>query len=655
MIAPTPSDRWKKLVPWLSAFTTLAYAFSRFVPCSTPGPAPVSILDESWVQTLHFAFEHHLQFGRDIVFTFGPWGFLCGGYYPTTWMLSVTIWIVLSFVFWWCLWLMSRHFMKDKLWAWLWMVGCIGVTGLPVSQNFDIRLDAWILLLLFLHFFTEGSAFSLAKILLVTTLGLLGLTKFTELMMTTGIVLIIAADDVLRCRRFPWLIVVFGFSVIFFWLAAGQSLSSFGPFLSNSWQIAGGYTEAMMSGAGMELLDAGIFWLAAVAACVPIVWAAYLKHSRHGILLVIGLGLILFVVFKHGFVRNDQHESEVAVAVLLTAMMGMAAAWPVLRSLGERARLTCGILGIIVLTYATVAFNICVPEKGLFARFAETLSPRDMWSPTNLFCNANNLKAAYDNRLAEIRDLYPLPELSGGVDVYPWDQVIIFAHDWHYAPRPVFQSYSAYTPGLAEMNADHLRSRHAADNLVFAVRPLDGRFPSLDDGCSWPELLSRYDVQGATKDFVLLKKSPAPREYKLVPLENSFIRFVEPVALPSASNGPIWIKLKIDKTPLGSLIAALYKPPDLTLTITLRNGRRFNFRLVPGMARSGFLLSPFINDNASFLALTTGDERHNPAYAEVASMSVSAKTPSGLTLCYRSPMRLGVYRLEFSRTGIKSQ
>jgi len=143
----------------------LAYTLSRFVPCSPPGHNPVFTLDESWLQILHRAFVQHLQFGHDLVFTFGPWGFLYGGYYPPTFMVSVAAWAALSFIFWWCLWQTARHFWKSESIAWLWMMGYIGVVGLPVDQGMDVRLDAWVLILLFLHFFTNDAAGSPAKIL----------------------------------------------------------------------------------------------------------------------------------------------------------------------------------------------------------------------------------------------------------------------------------------------------------------------------------------------------------------------------------------------------------------------------------------------------------------------------------------------------------
>jgi hypothetical protein len=652
---PIPSARWKLLVRWLAGLTTLIYTISRFVPCSPPDYNPLVSIDESWTQTMHFAFAQHLQFGRDLVFTYGPWGFLSGGYYPPTFMVSVMAWVTLSLVFWWCLWQMAHHFWKHESIAWLWMMGFIGVAGLPVDLDFDVRLDAWALILLFLYFFANDAAFSLVKILLVASLGWLGLAKFTGLLIASGIVLIIAADDLLRRRRYPWIVAVFGLSVLFFWLAAGQRLSSFEPFLCSSWRITSGYTEGAKIGGETELWDAGVFCVAAAAACVPVGLAAFVKHRRFGALPLIGLWFVLFVIFKHGFVRHDQHETEAVLAVLLVGLMSLAVVWPILRGLGKRGLLMGWLLGIIIFAYASISLSRCVHGKSLFARFAGTLDPRTVLSPQKMLFNTKDLQTAYENRLAEIRREHPLPKLKEGVDVYPWDQVVVFAHDLRYVPRPVFQSCFAYTPELSEMNATHLRSRRAADNILFKVQALDGQFPSLDDGRSWPELLTRYDIQGETETFALLKKAAWPREYHLVPLTNMPIHFCEPITLPAATNGPIWAELEINKTMLGSVVSTLYKPPPLQLRVSLRNDQTSDFVLIPGMARNGFLLSPLIQDKAAYISLASLDGWRNLTGFEVTSLTVLALTTSGSTACYQSPMQLRLYRLDYPRQDLKGK
>src|SRR6266446_8928629 len=115
----------KTLATWLAATTSLLFAVSRFLPTGRLGG--YNIVDDAWIQTLHMAFAERLQFGRDIVFTFGPWGFLYGGYHPATHSISVIVWAVLAVVFWWGAWRVGSHFFKSPLVSWLWLLAFIGL------------------------------------------------------------------------------------------------------------------------------------------------------------------------------------------------------------------------------------------------------------------------------------------------------------------------------------------------------------------------------------------------------------------------------------------------------------------------------------------------------------------------------------------------
>jgi hypothetical protein len=209
------------------------------------------------------------------------------------------------------------------------------------------------------------------------------------------------------------------------------------------------------------------------------------------------------------------------------------------------------------------------------------------------------------------------------------------------------QSYQAYTPELADLNAAFLQSARAPANIVFQFAPIDDHFPSLEDGRSWPELLTRYDVREVEWPFVLLRRSVAPRPWRLEPLADRPIRLGELVAVPPATNGPVWARIEIDPTLVGKIISTLYKPPILWLSVSTHDGWRLRYRLVPGMARSGFLLSPVIRGSVAFGSLAGGDGLPDLADLQATSVSLSADTGSGSTVCYRSPMRLRLYRLDY--------
>jgi hypothetical protein len=162
--------------------------------------------------------------------------------------------------------------------------------------------------------------------------------------------------------------------------------------------------------------------------------------------------------------------------------------------------------------------------------------------------------------------------------------------------------------------------------------------------------LTRYDIKSAGDAvgmYLLLSRSAVPREYHLTPLQNISARFGEPASPPFATNGPVWAEIEINNSLVGNMLSTLYKPPMLLLTVSLRDGDQYDFCLVPAMARSGFLLSPVIEDNRSFAALFSTAGQARLAGREVMSMTISAHTRSGSTVCYQSPMQIRFYRLDY--------
>jgi hypothetical protein len=623
--------RWMTVGRGLAVAGMFLYVFSRFVPCSSANDYPMfDGMDNAWSLVRHMAFIRHWQFGKDIVFTYGPWGFLASGYYPPTYPVAVIAWIILSLVFLCAGWRLACHLSGNRLVAGLWLVGFTAAASIPAGDDFNARLVAWVLLLLFLHFFVEECVFTPIQALLVMSLGWLSLVKFTGLVESVMVVAVIAADNIFRHRRLPWIVPLWMASLVCFWVAARQHLSSLGPFLCNSWRITSGYTEAVMLTGQMEARNAVCFLLIAALLCALTGRVAWARHRFLGALPLAGLGTILFIVFKLGYVRNDRHEIASPMALVLISLVCLAVAW----SGGKRAAGAALCLLIASTLFASSVFNYWLPGNGLWKQLAGTFRIYNLFAPVaGPF--TGYLRSDYEKNLASERKAHPLPPIEGDTDLYSYDQTVLFAHALPYQPRPIIQSYSAYTPELAAMNAAHLRTARAASNILFAIQPLDGDFPSLDDGLSWPELLTLYDIKGRSDDggrFLLLSRAASAREFHLTPLQNTSARFGEPVTLPAATSGPIWVEIEIKKSLAGTVVSALYKPPELMLTVSLQDRTSHRFRLIPGMAGGGFLLSPLIADNRSFAALaSTG--RQNLAGLEVVSMTISAGTGSGSTRC----------------------
>jgi hypothetical protein len=78
----------------------------------------------------------------------------------------------------------------------------------------------------------------------------------------------------------------------------------------------------------------------------------------------------------------------------------------------------------------------------------------------------------------------------------------------------------------------------------------------------------------------------------------------ESIALEA--DDPIFAKIAMQKTWLGRLLVFFYRPPSVRLLVKTTGGREMEYRLVPEMAASGFLLSPRIDNIGSYLALALG-------------------------------------------------
>jgi hypothetical protein len=110
--------------------------------------------------------------------------------------------------------------------------------------------------------------------------------------------------------------------------------------------------------------------------------------------------------------------------------------------------------------------------------------------------------------------------------------------------------------------------------------------------------------------------------------------------------------MEINKSVFGNIVSVFYKPTILRMMVSMRGGQNLYFRLVPGMARGGFILSPVIGDKSSFISLASTDGWRNLSGLEVTTITISAATKSGATLCYQSRIKLRLYRLDYPRQNI---
>ncbi len=636
-------------------FTALTLALALLlIPPWIPG-VPEADLDSSWAVAFSYAFNHGWQFGKDIVFTYGPYGFLYGKLFdPDNYSLSLGIWLAFAAAF-----------------------------GLGVSALFNgvrpagrllalaalfiaLRSSTWRVLFFSDPFFfllpltfvlvalhpRRIGIYGLAPALLALS-ALAGLIKFTYFLF--GFACVILADlHRLRRRALPWYTFCYLLSILVFFALAGQKLAHFPAYLHASLAVTAGYSEAMqLFGSPFELLA----FVAMSFSLLLLVQATERKSEDWrqdpwlGAVPILIFLAFSFMVFKASFVRHDVHSaigwSSLAAA---TALYGSR-----LSALGGSRVQRAALVGLGVVALGLAVARHCRIDHEPIGRFLDSnfasglLERVDAVGGVALGRHRSEQMKRYEMAMAMIRAQSPMPALSGTVDAMPWDAAGVVANKLQYHPRPIFESFNVYNGSLIEVNRSFLRSDNAPSSIVFDVATIDNRFPAQDDGALWPDLIARYDVQQSAGSRVLLVRRASPRTVRLTAIgPPTAAGWATPVPVPSASSA-VWVSIDIKKTTLGRVVDFVFKLPVIELGITLEDRTVLQNRLVPDVARSGFLLSPIIFSGQAFARLLRKDPAILGPTRRVSSVQVLG--PAGVSWLYDQSVQFDFRELSFDDPG----
>jgi hypothetical protein len=568
---------------------------ARIVPF-TPD-MPTAGLDGSWRLGMEQAMAQGLRIGLDVIFTFGPYASVyTRNYHPDTdgLMLAASAYLAVSYA------LTVGTFVarSQRRWIVVLMVVLAGLVYLPDALLFFLPL----LVGLQVYQLSDGS--DLARrgradifwlTLLFAPLGLLPLIKGTLVLLCAAVV-VCCSMFLLRQRRYclaAVCVLVPLLSMTVFWLAAGQPLVTLPAYFAAMLPIVSGYTEAMgYTGAEHEPILVAM-------ACVGLLWTIWcqpaVRQDGRYFLLVL-FAVYLFVSFKAGFVRHDGH-AVIAGTALLMAALALLMVMP-----SRRAVIAAGFS---LFAWFVVDFHY---QKSTPASLTRNLQSTFVtaWSGARQRLQHHDWpRSQFDATLSALRQQAGWPLLDGTTDVYAYDQSWLIASGNRWSPRPVLQSYSAYTPALAEANRKHLLGASAPDNIFFTIQSIDERWPSLDDGPSWPLLLQKYRPVGAVGTASILTKRQDVVAEVMRPASISAHRFGDAVALPQTTL-LLFAQLDIQPTLAGRLAALMFRSSQLKIKVLLDDGTVKTYRMVSAMAQAGFLLSPLIEGGDEFRHLYTG-------------------------------------------------
>lgn len=310
---------------------------------------------------------------------------------------------------------------------------------------------------------------------------------------------------------------------------------------------------------------------------------------------------LLFASWKHGMARADhQHVQGFIIilgTVLLLAVLFSSRRWWL--------RLPLALLALLL--FFRVDDQTFHPDsvQGPFSGFARAALFVSDLQGVKSACEARSRgNIAMDKLPADMRKRIG----NATVDVYPYDLAIIPANGLNWQPRPVIQSYVAYTPWLDARDAAHFASAKAPEFIVWhftnadlglngtGMGSIDGRLMLNNEPSTMLQLLSRYERVEREGRFMLLKKrAPESARSSSVPgmrkaAWNSWL------AVPEDGPGLLRLSVHIPTSFAMRAKRFFYKDEQVWILMKNASGRIFQYRIVPKNAEEGLWVSPVVAD-----------------------------------------------------------
>ena len=573
---------------------------------------PIDQLDPSWAWALSVFSQEHLAFGRDVIYNFGPLADLYTKFYNPSnsglfAAMNFGIAVLLAkMVF----NLSEERTLKEKI-AVCGLLGlCLWMINTAIFPDVFYQIYCLVFVLWGFHKVEQtATAKNISEFCICALpLSLMVLMKGTFFFVTAVSISTVTVWGLWKKAYFLLAVVglVLCSAAISVWCFWQQPLLGLIDYISNMVRMSSAYLDGMSLTGPVE----HIYVYLAFVALIP-VFVFDRQRKFFSLLFILCLEAFLYLGAKHGFGRHDIHAglaSAMVAAVLLAIFLFS-------RTNSLKRFVAVAVVG----AFGAVCVNIIgygYPENLL------KYSTEPFKAAWTLILNRPLLDERYETAVQEIRDRYGVRDVRGTVDVYNFNNSVAIASTGSYTPRPVFQGYQAFDGYFSEINLKHLE-KNPPDNVLFRLETIDDRYPTLDEGISWPSIFSNYDLDTVQKGYLFLKKSASSFKVKdLSPFAQFQASFGHPIAVPS--DRIVFVKLKLKKTLLGRLATLIFKTTNVFIKIHTQDGTSRTYRLIPRMADTGFYLSPLMRGNEEVLHLFS--DKLSPMNA-VVSMELQTDHP----------------------------
>lgn len=590
-----------------------AFFVALFLAIFSYPAMPVVELDASWRMVLTEGLVNGWQFGRDLVFTYGPLGFLMGNTYSGVALWPFLVWqVAMSAAFAWVIFrqgLRLSGYARAFYWGTMILLGVGYIDALIMVVMLTVSCEL---------VRTAGEPAKPWRLAVLLLLAVLSAIKFTNLMAAGFVVLVVTGLEFWKRRPAAAVahLLIFGGLFAAVWMLCRQNPLNFPAYLLNSLEISSGYEQTM----GLPTPDAAL-WKGLVVFAVLVIYAVLHwlgnRDRARGFAGALVLGAFVYLNWKHGFVRADGHMIGFFICALvpITSFPALLDEPPQFHRLMRWLLVPAGVLSVLGISDALPGM-----VRGALSLFQD-----------RVYANVYNTAhfdlyyQQYRERLRAVRNDYDLPKTKAVVgraslDVLGYLQGVAIVNRFNYQPRPVIQSYSAYTPHLSELNAAHLASERAPEYVLFRLETIDERYPMLDDSRALLVFLHRYDYVHTERGFQLWRRRPGAFDAAAIaprPLQTVDLPLGQPLDLSGYGNKPLWLEVDLHRSLLGRARDFLYKPPFVRLSLVDTKGNTTTYRMPVPLGRAGFLVNPMVEEIVGLMNFAGGTPERYVARATV--------------------------------------
>jgi hypothetical protein len=444
------------------------------------------------------AADQGLTYGRDVIFTYGPLGFLTltPFWFHAYGVLAFLYILVLRVATATAVFVAARRSLGTFLAA--------VIAVIAASLNGGARTEPAIMLIVAMWAVCEGVRGRRAVIIAGAFGAISGVQLLCKLSigidcaLTTAVVIWSLPE-----RRLLLAAISAGIGAGVFltgWLVTGQALGALVDYCQMALQMVFGY------GPAMSLDDATTSWayMPALLMLGVGMWAALrttrgLMHRQRIGACVVWL-LFWFFAFKEGFLRQNSIEIGFFFALLLMGLFAFR--W----QRQERGFALAVAVGLVVLTLASWGTTITTAVN---VTHNISAAVRDFRLVAGSGLSNSIASGRAKIQKADHLDPTALQLLRGRtVSTFPTEIATVWAYGLHWRPLPVLQSYAAFTPKLDHADAAFLASERAPDRVLLGRNSdIDTRVLAFDQGETTRALLCRYASLHIGSSFAVLGRT----------------------------------------------------------------------------------------------------------------------------------------------------